>query len=68
MNDFDRIAMFVDMQNALSRLTPEDLDALDVELRWVQAQKEKGRIPSPEKLVANAPIYLRILASIDHDY
>ncbi len=67
MNDFDRIAMFVDLQNALSRLIPEELDALYVELRWIQAQKDKGRLPSPEKLLAKAPIYMRILASTDYD-
>lgn len=64
MNDFERIARLVDMHNALSRLSPEQLQALDTEVAWVQAQKAKGRIPSPETLVARAPIYLRVLAMI----
>lgn len=67
MNDYDRIALFVEMQNALSRLTPEELADLDVELQWVQKQRAAGRIPSPEKLVANAPLYLRVLTWLDDD-
>lgn len=65
MNDFERIAQFVDMQNALSRLTPEQLQALDSELAWVQKQKDRGCLPSPEMLLAKAPIYMRLLANLD---
>ena len=67
MNDFEWIADFVDTQNALSRLTAEELAALDTELRWVEKQKAAGRVPSPEKLVAKAPIYLRLLTWLDDD-
>lgn len=67
MNDFERMANFVDTQNALARLTPEELATLDVELQWVQKQRAAGRIPSPEKLVAKAPLYLRVLTWIDDD-
>ena len=67
MNEFDRIAMFVDMQNALARLTAEELAALDAELLWVEEQKETGRIPSPEKLLAKAPLYVRVLAWLDEN-
>lgn len=66
-DDFDSIAKFVETQNALARLTPEELAVLDVELQWVQKQKAAGRLPSPEKLVANAPLYMRVLTWLDND-
>jgi hypothetical protein len=67
VNDFDRISMFVDMQNALARLTPEELTALDAEVLWVEKQKAAGRVPSPETLLAKAPFYMRVLADLGDD-
>ena len=67
MSDDNSLDGFFAAQEALSRLTPAQLDALDTELRWIRAQREAGRLPSPEKLVAKAPTYLRVLAYMGDD-
>ena len=67
MSDDDSLDGFFAAQEALSRLTPEQLRELDEELRWVRAQQASGRLPSPEKLVAKAPIYLRLRADMGDD-
>lgn len=54
-------------QLALSRLTPEQLAAFDKEAVWIRKQIAAGRTPSPETLVAKAPIYLRLLADLGDD-
>ncbi len=67
MSDDNSLDGFFAAQEALSRLTPDELHALDMEMRWIEAQKATGRLPSPEKLVAKAPTYLRVLASMGDD-
>lgn len=68
MNDFDRIDQLVEIQNALSRLTPEELRTLEVEGRWVERQISAGRTPSPEKLLEKAPLSMRLVADLYPDY
>jgi hypothetical protein len=69
-NDFgdeigdDPFGPLVDAQFVLSRLSPEQSDALDDEIRWLRMRQAAGRIPSPEKLVAKAPIYLGLVTQM----
>ena len=64
--DEERIGRMVEIQNALSRLTPEQLEAFDAEGRWIRKQIAAGRIPSPEKLFEKAPIIMRLLANLGY--
>jgi hypothetical protein len=43
------------------------LAAFDKEAVWIRKQIAAGRTPSPETLVAKAPIYLRLLADLGND-
>jgi hypothetical protein len=67
VSDENPLEGFFEAQEALSRLTPEQLAAFDKEAVWIRKQIAAGRTPSPEKLVAKAPIYLRLLADLGDD-
>ncbi len=67
MSDENPLEGFFEAQEALSRLTPEQLTAFEKEAVWLRKQIAAGRTPSPEKLVAKAPIYLRLVADLGDD-
>ena len=64
--DDDWLSELVNAQEALSRLTPEELSAFDEEAKWLRKQMQADRMPSPEKLVAKAPVYLRLLTWMEN--
>lgn len=60
------IRRFVETQNALARLTEEQLRALDDEGRWAQKQIAAGRTPTPEKLLEKMPLSMRLITDLGY--
>lgn len=54
-------------QEVLSRLTAEELRTVDEEARWVPVQKVAGRAASPEQLLENAPLLMRLVTQMDDE-
>ncbi|MGV0991182.1 MAG: hypothetical protein ACOYB7_02920 [Mycobacterium sp.] len=65
MSDCHPFRALFDAQLALSRLTPEQLSVVDEEAQWIRAQIATRRTPSPEMLVEQAPMLMRLLADMD---